>query len=259
MTGHDHHKYDLVLFDFDGTLYDSEDHFDRYVEHVTRQVPQRGADIQAAWAAYKAGQSRLRIGEWFSLAERRTRPMPQDGQTPEGSYIGDAWWIVHAIGSLHGATDEQMTEAFLNTREEMMKAPQNTPLLVGMAEWLQTVCQRDRPILCLATNSPEADSRAILAALGVLDCFQDITYSAQKPGRMPEHLHRLASHFHVLPKHMLSIGDHYYNDIKPALDFGADGLFINRHAVVHPREATYEASSSDALMKRLTTLIEARA
>jgi len=255
MTDNENQKYDLVVFDFDGTLYDSEDHFDRYIEHVTRQVPQRSADIQAAWAEFKEGQSHLRIGEWFSLAERATRPLPKSGETPEGFYIGDAWWIVHAIGSMHGATDEQMTEAFLNTRKDMMNAPHNTPLLVGMAEWLQDVSQRNRPILCLATNSPEADSRVILATLGVLDCFQDITYSAQKPGRMLEHLHRLAARFHVLPTHMLSIGDHYYNDIKPALDFGADGLFINRHSVAHPREATYEANSSDALMRRLATLI----
>lgn len=233
--------YDLILFDFDGTLYDSEDHFDHYLNYVSNRIPARREQLIADYKAVLAGEASMQVGQHVT--------------TDTGSfYIGDYWWIIHALGTAHGATVEDLEESFLETRTYMMNHPEETRLITGLSPWLANAHTSGHPICCLATNSPERDSSVILAALGVRDYFADITYAAQKPKNTQAILARLSEQFGIPAARMLSIGDHYYNDVEPALQFGADGLFINRHGVAHARSCTYEVTTSEALMDFLHSL-----
>lgn len=233
--------YDLILFDFDGTLYDSEEHFDHYLRYIGERFPDKRDLMTADYAAVRAGQSTLTVGSHV--------------QTDEGTfYIGDYWWIIHAIGHAHGASTEDLEASFLETRAYMMTHPEETRLIAGLADWLTATHQAGSPICCLATNSPAQDSSDILEALGVRHLFADITYAADKPRRTQDILRRLSATFGVQPERILSIGDHYFNDVEPALRLGADGLFINRHNVSHARDCTYEVHSSEQVMAFLQAL-----
>ncbi|MCY0876895.1 MAG: HAD family hydrolase [Firmicutes bacterium] len=234
-------SYDLILFDFDGTLYDSEEHFDRYLGYVSDRIPDQRDALLADYQAVLSGTSTLKVGSHVS--------------TDYGSfYIGDYWWIIQALGVQHGAKPEDLEASFLQTRTYMMNHPHETRLIAGLAPWLKETAATGRPICCLATNSPEQDSSVILQALGVRDFFADITYAAQKPKNTQAILARLCEQFSVKPDRILSIGDHYFNDVEPAQQFGADGLFINRHHVSHPRDCTYEVDRSEQLIAFLQAL-----
>lgn len=250
------HDYDLVLFDFDGTLYDSEAHFARYIQFAADHIPEQRAQMERTFTEVLQKNSTLRIGDWFDPVTKSTVAMDRiTGEKPAQSiYLGDYWWIVYAIGSIHGIDSTQMDEAFLRTRTYMMEHPAETRLLTGLQNWLKETSTRQHPICCLATNSPAEDSTVILQALGIREFFADITYAAQKPRKMLDHLQRLSTQFSVAPERILSIGDHYYNDVEPAILFGADGLLINRHTVSHRRNCTYEVSNSEEVMTFLRAL-----
>ena len=240
-------RYAVILFDFDGTLYDSEEHFDQYLHEIARRLPaDRRQALADAYAAARRQTGFLRVGQWYDPERRRsTAYAAEGGQAPQGYYMGDYWWIIHALGLSQGASEEQLTSSFLRTREYMMNHTEEIRMVRGLKEWLMKARRRGRPQNVLATNSPAQDSIAILGNLGVLDLFADVICDARKPAGMPAILERITQNFHVAPSQILSIGDHYYNDIAPAASFGADTLFINRHGVSHPRATTYEAQTSD--------------
>jgi len=246
-------RYTVVLFDFDGTLYDSEGHFDQYVREITTHLSEnRGRALVNAYAATRQQTGMLRIGEWYNPTRQQSvAHTAKTEETPQGYYMGDYWWIIHALGLFQGATEEQLASSFLRTREYMMHHTEEIQMVFGLKDWLTEAKRREFTKIVLATNSPAQDSIAILGNLGVLDLFADVVCNAQKPAGMPAVLERITREFHVAPDQILSIGDHYYNDIAPAISFGADTLFINRHMVSHPREATYEVQTSEQLISLL--------
>lgn len=248
--------YELVLFDFDGTLYDSEAHFDTYIDLIgTHLNDAQAKQLRKLYERTRAGEGVLRIGEWYDPESQVSKPADATHPSNRKYYLGDYWWLIHTLGHRLGVTDEQLIDSFFRTRDYMMTHTDEIHLVVGLKEWLQTVAKRQKPIAILATNSPEPDSVAILQQLGVYPYFTEMIYNARKPTHMPQILEHVSTTYQVPPNRMLCVGDHYYNDIDPALQFGADTLFINRHRVSHPHNSTYEVHTSEALMEYLTDIL----
>lgn len=247
--------YDLVLFDFDGTLYDSEDHFNTYVDMICTHLDKSQAEqLRNNYTHTREGQGTLHVGEWYDPTTKTSKPFDGSKPTDVKYYLGDYWWIVHTLGHTLGATDQQLADSFLRTREYMMTHTDEIRLVLGLKEWLQTAHEKKDPITILATNSPEVDSVSILKQLEVHSYFSEVICNSRKPIHMREILEHVSTTYDVSPERMLCVGDHYYNDIEPAVLFGADTLFINRHHVSHPRKSTYEVSTSEALIVQLNQI-----
>ncbi len=247
--------YDLVLFDFDGTLYDSETHFTTYIDMICEQLEPSHADqLRHMYERTREGQGILRVGEWYDPNAKNSKPFDENNSSAGKYYMGDYWWIIYMLGYTIGATEQQLTDSFFRTRDYMMTHTDEIHLVLGLKEWLQHAYDAQHPIVILATNSPQPDSVSILQQLGVYPHFSQVICNARKPTHAREILEQVSSRHHVPPNRMLCVGDHYFNDIDPALAFGADTLFINRHHVSHPRKSTYEVETSEELIAQLTQI-----
>lgn len=245
--------YRIIVLDFDGTLYDSDTHFDAYVRRIQTHLPvAAGQELEAAFARSRRGEGSVRVGYWYDPVTGSSES--DGGRLSHGFYMGDHWWILYMLALSHGATPEQLTDSFYQTRAHMMSHTQEIHLVDGMKDFLTAVHKNEQTQAVLVTNSPAADSLAILEALEVRDLFAEIVTDAKKPDGLRHLLPRLMTAACVSPGEILSVGDHYFNDIVPALEFGSDALFVNRHGVNHKRHATYEATSSDGFIGLLNQI-----
>lgn len=252
------------IFDFDGTLYAEQRPFELYAEELAKRLPENLRD--AFWRDYQnsmQGRHPLRPGRGFARPEHIVRYRYPEGATQwldwqgnpqparEGSvqWIGDLWWIGPAIAAHYGLTPEAQDEAFLAVRELMADPAFPINGHPGLRQLLEQAHERHR--LVLLTNSPEPDSKAILRKLNLLDAFDHIGYRSNKPKGLATYLDQLSGPLDDL----LSVGDNFFNDVAPAIERGAQAIYIDPYGEIEvPTSVQRVASPSEllaALQRRL--------
>lgn len=188
----------VLLVDLDGTLYAGDGPIRRYAGELAALTGD--AALPARVADYLAGEA-----------------------VPGAS---DGWEAVRAL-----ATDAPLSlvdTAFLRARAGL--ADGSVPVTVpdGLPELLAEL--RPGHLVVLATNSPRDGLLALLERLGVAGLFDEIVFSARKPTGVPPLLARLLDAVGAAgePWRALSLGDHWHNDIAPALSAGAVTGYVDR-------------------------------
>ncbi|MGH2409195.1 MAG: HAD family hydrolase [Chloroflexota bacterium] len=277
MTAHSMgHSFSTILFDLDGTLYEEERIYDRYAEELTRLMPEsRRRAFLADWTAVKSGQSEFRVGRGYDVERghlfthssgRITGYLDQEGASPaaeslaEGEpgdirfgtarmNIGDFWGILAALAAHHGLQHPERQTAFAATRAHMSSNQGKLAADEGLRELLRSLRKGGKRLIAMS-NSPADTVRDTFAQLGIQDCFSQIMADSDKPAGL---IAFLASAANV--GQILSMGDNFVNDIEPALNAGAQALYIDRHrtALGSDREGCYLVPSISAAREWLLT------
>ena len=246
---------DLVIFDFDGTLYEGTGFVEGHLERLQRYLGQDTPDLAATYTQVRAGEHVLRLGDLFHLPTATIlRPSPEppsdrfglridqvldlDGapaQAPEGvvdghvafdapvTYVGDPWQIAAALGRCFGVGETGWREAFAATRQAM-----NHPDFdLGVPACLPDLLDRfdHVPQRVLVTNTAEALGGDAVAKVGVADRFHEVVFDAKKPAGLSTLIAERSQGLD--PTRVLCIGDNYWNDIVPAYQLGAQCVLVD--------------------------------
>lgn len=193
------HPLGLVLFDFDGTVYRGEAPFRAYARHIAEAIadPARSEYLARA-ARHLAGAREVEAG--------------------------DHWEAMLRLADPYNLERSVFREAFLKTRAYMMTEDCRLEVPDALVPFLGRV--RDRVAVAVASNSPEPACIPLLEKLGLSDAFDAVRPAARKPGGLLPIIAELVARFRVPAERVLSVGDHYVNDIAPALDAGLRTAYI---------------------------------
>jgi FMN phosphatase YigB (HAD superfamily) len=234
----------VFVFDLDGTVYEEVTHFDVFGEEIAKRLPenQREAFLTEAKQALQ-GEHVLKYGVTYDPVRDlifkdgrattwRGEPVPHEVQPVHEAdslmHVDDPWGMYSAMAKHFGLSQDALQAAFLATRAHMESADFAMVGLPGLRNAIDELRDLGRNVV-LATNSPEPDSRAILEKLGLTGAFDEVIFEAKKPVRVLEHFRHFHEKFGVPYAEMVSIGDHYRNEIEPAHAIGMKTVYIDRY------------------------------
>jgi FMN phosphatase YigB (HAD superfamily) len=229
----------LFIFDLDGTLYEETAHFLYYGQRLAEQLAQRPADDYLAEVERAlSGAHPLTYGVSYDpvqkLIVRDGVVCDWEGHASSASpsselvHVDDPWSVYGVTAAFHGITRDRLQDAFLATRRHMESDQFSMQGMPGLREVIDDLHRAGRSFV-LATNSPEPDSRVILEKLGLTGAFDDHVFNAKKQDNAVAHFTRWQLKYRIPFERMVSIGDHYRNEIQPAVDLGMKTIYIDRY------------------------------
>lgn len=136
----------------------------------------------------------------------------------------DAYDAVRMTALDHGISDDQLSGAYLRSREQLATA--NAPIYPpdGLGQFMADLA---RSATCVvATNAPDIGIDRSLTVLGIADSVSEVHCSLGKPAGLEP---IIAAHLADGPT--LAVGDIWANDLGPAHELGADTALVG---VSHP-------------------------
>ena len=100
----------------------------------------------------------------------------------------------------------------------------------------------------LVTNTPAFGVYRLLGRLGVAECFDEVVCEAAKPTLLPARLSAAAAIYGLEMPSVLCVGDHFYNDVAPALAAGATGAYVNAYGTGPAGAADFEGPVLEAII-----------
>lgn len=243
-------RYDLVIFDLDGTLYEDPRVYNRYARELSRFLPteQRAAYLKD-WRQARARRGVARVGmgydrgrdrlfrfvgdtirgfvEWDGIeVPLEDQAISWDGLPLFGGdrvFIGDHWGLPETLAIHHGVQQADRATAFLATRAWMSGEGSTLVVTQELPRTLAALAAAGARLAALS-NSPAGTVDDVLRRLGVRDLFFTIAASSNKPAGLLRFLQENGA-----GEQVLCVGDHYVNEIAPALLLGCHALYIDRH------------------------------
>ena len=204
----------ILVVDFDGTVYRSDAPVRYYAHRIAEALPD------------PAARTFLDVFERYLV----------DGAAAAGHYpdtelaevLGgaeDAWYAAQRLAwDVYGVARGTTQQAFLATRAalvdegfELAPVPALVDLLAELAGDVRVV---------LATNSPAEGLTPLLDRLGVARLFDEVVPGAGKPAGLRRWM--AAALAGGPASGLFSLGDHYRNEIEPAMAIGASAGYIDR-------------------------------
>ena len=189
----------LLVLDFDGTMWRGDEPLEAYAVTVAASL---SAELRAAYL------DRVRA----FLGGDRWRA-PGAGPLPD-----DGWAAVARFAADLGVGEVQRQAAFLATRDRIARGEFRLEVPAGLAEflaWSRTWCA-----VALASNSPPESVEPVLDRLELTALFDDVRCDARKPAGLRSIVEAWRDRFSVEDDRVMSVGDHYRNDIAPAVQAG---------------------------------------
>lgn len=214
---------DLILVsDFDGTLYRGDEPARRYARLLADRLdPEPAGRYLAAFDRYLA-QGPAAAAESTDLVEAAALRESID-----------AWGVAMQLASrVHRLDPAALDAAFAQTRRDMVEHPMELEPVTELISTLREL--RGSVRLVLATNSPLPGVDVLLRRLGADNLFDDVAGGIGKPDGLRRRLAvelgagPLGGRSAVDPWRLLSIGDHWRNEIEPAVEIGAATGYIDR-------------------------------
>ena len=207
----------LLVVDFDGTVCRGDAPVRYYAAVIADSLPAaRARDFLAAIERY--------LAEGPAAAAACT-------DTVEAAALReavDSWGAVLSLAARgYGVPAGVIGQAFARCRAWMTDPACAAGLVAPLMDTLADL--RGGTQIVLVTNSPRDSMLPLLRRLGILAAFDDIVAGASKPDGLRRFLQQsLGPDLRAQPWRVLSIGDHYRNDIEPAVEIGARAAYIDR-------------------------------
>ena len=213
-----------VVWDLDGTLYRSLEACRHYARAVAAGLDQsRRAGYLDAMDRYLAG----------------------DG----GVKASDGWEAAVVLAGGNRGASRAFPDAFARTRAFMLTDECVLDVPEGLRAFLERSGARARRVL--VSNTPSFGVMPLLERLDLLGLFDEIVCDAAKPHRFAERLAAAAQVLDVPRSAVISVGDHFVNDIAPAIAAGCATAYIDPFDVGPRGPATFEASRLEDLLPAL--------
>ncbi|MBR7833646.1 HAD family hydrolase [Actinospica durhamensis] len=231
----------LLVVDFDGTVYRGDGPVRAYAARIAATLPPEAAErYLALFACY--------LAEGVAAAEDLADPAAAAALRASVDHWGAAAALAEEV---FGVAPDAVAAAFAGARQDMLDPACEievvTPLLETLAEL------RGAARVVLATNSPHPGLGPLLGRLGVAGAFDAVVADAGKPAGMRALLRReLGGYADVEPWRAFSLGDHYRNEIAPAVEIGAATGYIDRFG-----RADGPATATAPVAERLLPVIHA--
>lgn len=203
----------ILVVDFDGTVYRDDGPVRFYAEHAAGILPNewRGRFLDLFEAYLDQGVAAAdRVADEAAAAVLRSSV--------------DAWGVTAGLAALSGVGPAALDEAFLASRQYMLTAACRVTAVPALVEAFEKL--RGEVRIVLATNSPAAGLAPLLDRLGVTALFEEVVSGANKPEGLRRWI--AAELADRLPGELFSLGDHYFNEIEPAMAVGACAGYIDR-------------------------------
>jgi len=207
----------LLVVDFDGTVYRGDEPVRRYARRISESLPtERAENYLAVLERY--------LAEGVAAARHSADTVEAAALRESFDHWGAAMNLARRCFGVSAAVVET---AFTHTRQDMLDPTCElevvTPLVAALTEL------RGAARVVLATNSPRPGLDALLDRLGVAEAFDEVLPGAAKPDGLRRILQReLGADLRARPWRLFSLGDHYYNDLAPAVEIGAAAGYIDR-------------------------------
>ena len=227
----------ILVSDFDGTVYRGDDPVRCYARRVAASLAGHGS------VAFLDTFERF-LAEGVAAADSATTPAEQRALRA----AQDGWGLVQLLAAELGLAEAVTQQAFLDSRIHMLDEACALDVVEPLVE-LFAELRGDGVRVVLATNSPAEGLAPLLARMGLTDAFDEVVAGANKPvglrSWMSEALgERPASALY-------SLGDHYINEIEPAVAIGAVTGYIDRFGRADG-PATATAARVEDLLPALT-------
>ncbi|MCL4451991.1 MAG: HAD family hydrolase [Candidatus Thermoplasmatota archaeon] len=208
-----------MIFDFDGTIIQGDQPYYRCAEIISKQLP--SSVVEPFLSKVKAAL---------------THSMPFPGE--------DGWSMLYNLSSNYITRDE-FSAAFHLTRREMLEDEKMTYMPDAVKVLLESL--KKSAILVLASNSPAAYVEPVVRRYSLDDYFSYIRPGAAKPAGFEPMVRQVIENEKLDRGYkVLSVGDHYTNDIMPAVKLGWDGAYVNPYGLA-PKESTVSGGSIEEL------------
>lgn len=218
----------LLLLDFDGTVYRGDEPVLGYARAVAERLPRAAGVRLTEVIAQFCRTGSVPTG----VAARR----PEDG-----------WDAVGLVASGLGADPGAVAGGFSDTRRAMLDGRYALRVPSGLRDLLRSCRGGAGAVRCrvaLASNSPASSVGPLLERLGLAGEFDAVLADSGKPDGL------LAAARTALPgvaaANLLSVGDHYRNDIAPAAAVGAATGYLNPYRLPD-RPATFTSPDLEHL------------
>lgn len=221
-----------IVWDLDGTLYRSEEACRHYARGIAETLPVGRRDAYlASLDAYLEGRG--------------------------GVEASDGWEAAVVLAGGPRGHSRAYADAFARTRAFMLgeECPLEVP--AGLPEFLERTDGVARRVL--ASNTPAFGVMPLLERLGLIGLLDEISCASAKPFRFAERLRGTADALGLPVDAVLSVGDHFVNEIEPALAAGCAAAYVDPFRVGPRGEATFDADRVEELLPRLNAWVAARA
>jgi FMN phosphatase YigB (HAD superfamily) len=250
-----------LIFDLDDTLYfiPSGAQFLRYGEHLSEFLsePQKEAYLNEFKKTVE-NDSPLKVGRaydpetswilefddhWgiqnaYQLDGALVPMETMRKHYPEGSsmdlfpnliHLSSGWGVPSAVGRMFGLTREHFRSAYLATREDMVKHPEEFPLVVpAEIQSFFKRCYDQGYRLMIMTNSGLGEAEEVLTRIGISSFFCSIYPEARKPNYSFKIFQEIVEKNDLDYSNLLVIGDSVYNDLRQAKSLDAQTVLIER-------------------------------
>jgi FMN phosphatase YigB (HAD superfamily) len=221
----------VLVWDLDGTLYRSAAACMHYAHGIAETLEEHArAPYVAAMERYLCGAGEVEASDGWEAA-------------------------VVLAGGGRGAS-RAYGDAFARTRAFMLSDACELEMPEGLRELLERVAERARRVL--VTNTPSFGVVPLLERLDLLGSFDEISCDSAKPRRFDIRLRAFADVNGLARRDVLSIGDHFVNDIQPALDAGCTAAYVDPFGVGPSGRAHLEAARFEDLLEPIEDWLEDR-
>jgi FMN phosphatase YigB (HAD superfamily) len=221
----------VLVWDLDGTLYRSAAACLHYACGIAETLgDDRRAGYLAAVERYLAGEGGIDAADGWEAA-------------------------VRLAGGARGAS-RAFGEAFAATRAYMLTEDCDLEVPAGLPALLERLEGRVRRVL--ASNTPAYGVLPLLERLELAGLFDEISCDSAKPLGFARRLRAYAEMYDLPPGAVLSIGDHFANDIAPALEAGCATAYVDPFGVGPRGRAALEAPRFEELLAPVEAWVAAR-
>lgn len=212
----------VLVWDLDGTLYRSAAACLHYAQGIAEELD------EPTRAPYLASVERYLAGSG-------------------GVEASDGWEAAVVLAGGERGLSRAYGDAFARTRAYMLSDACELEVPDGLPELLERVAGRARRVL--VTNTPAFGVMPLLERLDLLGSFDEISCGSEKPHRFDRRLRAYADVAGLEPRDVLSIGDHFVNDIAPALEAGCTAAYVDPFGVGPTGRAQLEAPRFEDLLE----------
>jgi FMN phosphatase YigB (HAD superfamily) len=231
----------VLVVDFDGTVYRGDEPVRRYARRIAEALPTEQAEhYLCVFERY--------LAEGIAAAKQST-------DTVEAAALREAvdgWGAAFGLAQRCYGVPMDVTEAaFRLSRQDMLDPGCELEVVTPLVEALSAL--RGSVRVLLATNSPRPGLDELLERMGVAAAFDDLVPGASKPDGLGRLLQReLGGDLRDRPWRLFSLGDHYFNDLAPAVEIGGGAGYIDRFG-----RADGPATAQAPVVERLLPAIHA--